>query len=178
MDVRARVILCVSAKPQFEGLVRALEVVGFDVRCVGHLAVAVNAVGPGAPVVVVDDEHPAWLRQVADLLDERPDACVLASVMALIDGGVAIPRGLVPTLVAEVRHGRGHSIPTRVGRIELTDREWQILQLLAQRRTTREIADSLFVSAGTVRSHVSSLLKKVGAVDREDLLRLTAPDRA
>ena len=46
------------------------------------------------------------------------------------------------------------------------------MQLMLQRRTTREIADALFVSVGTVRSHVSALVHKVGAVDREDLLAM------
>ena len=54
----------------------------------------------------------------------------------------------------------------------MTDREWEIMQLMLQRRSTREIADALYVSVGTVRSHVSALMHKVGAVDRDDLITI------
>jgi DNA-binding CsgD family transcriptional regulator len=61
---------------------------------------------------------------------------------------------------------------TAAGPIDVTDREWEIMQLMLQRRTTREIADALFVSVGTVRSHVAALVHKVGAVDRDDLIAI------
>ena len=38
--------------------------------------------------------------------------------------------------------------------------------------TVREIADALYVSVGTVRSHMSALMHKVGAVDRDDLVAM------
>ena len=61
---------------------------------------------------------------------------------------------------------------TAGGRVEVTDREWEILELLIEGRSTREMADKLYISVGTVRSHVSILLKKLGAVDREDAVQL------
>jgi DNA-binding NarL/FixJ family response regulator len=90
----------------------------------------------------------------------------------LLDNGAAIPRGLVPALVEEVRRGRGRSVSTAVGPIDVTEREWEILQLMLQRRSTREISEMLFVSVGTVRSHISALGRKLGAADREDTIRL------
>ena len=99
-------------------------------------------------------------------------AAIVRSVSALLDDGVAIPRRMVPALVDVVRHGRGRSVRTAAGWIDLTEREWEILQLLLQRRSTREMAELLFVSVGTVRSHISVLLKKLGAVDRDDAIRM------
>jgi DNA-binding NarL/FixJ family response regulator len=52
---------------------------------------------------------------------------------------------------------------------QLTNREWEVLVLLGQGRTTREIATRLVVSAGTVRSHVAALLRKLGPPDRVTL---------
>jgi DNA-binding NarL/FixJ family response regulator len=105
----------------------------------------------------------------------RADASVAAIVRTIetVDGsGVAIPRDMVGPLVAQVRHGRGHRLDTIAGPIDVTDREWEILQLMMQRRSTREIADAVFVSVGTVRSHVAALVRKVGAVDRDDLVQM------
>jgi two-component system response regulator DesR len=105
----------------------------------------------------------------------RTDASVDAivrTVQSVYDSGVAIPRDMVGPLVDHVRHGRGHRMMTAAGPIDVTDREWEIMQLMLQRRTTREIADALFVSVGTVRSHVAALVHKVGAVDRDDLISI------
>lgn len=99
-------------------------------------------------------------------------AAIVRTIESVRESGVAIPRDMVPPLVDHVRHGRGHRVETAAGAIDVTDREWEILQLLIQRRSTREMADTLFVSAGTVRSHVSTLLKKLGAVDREDAIAM------
>jgi DNA-binding NarL/FixJ family response regulator len=128
------------------------------------------------PVVLCDMDNPdeflaAVMAGVGGFC--RTDASVDAivrTVRSVYESGVAIPRDMVGPLVAHVRHGRGHRMMTAAGPIDVTDREWEIMQLMLQRRTTREIADALFVSVGTVRSHVSALVHKVGAVDREDLL--------
>jgi DNA-binding NarL/FixJ family response regulator len=48
----------------------------------------------------------------------------------------------------------------------LTDREKEVLRLLAQGRSNREIGDELFVGMETVKSHVGSVLLKLGVRDR------------
>lgn len=45
---------------------------------------------------------------------------------------------------------------------KLTPREKEVLQLLAQDHTSRELASSLFISIETVRSHRKSLIRKLG----------------
>ncbi|MCB0162103.1 MAG: response regulator transcription factor, partial [Caldilineaceae bacterium] len=49
---------------------------------------------------------------------------------------------------------------------ELTDREREILDLIAQGRTNAEIADLLVVSLKTVRNHVSTIFNKLQVADR------------
>lgn len=110
----------------------------------------------------------------------RSDAgvdAIVRTIQSVQASGVAIPRDMVVPLVAQVRHGRGHRMHTVAGPIDVTDREWEIMQLMLQRRSTREIATALYVSAGTVRSHVSALMHKVGAVDRDDLIAMVARAR-
>jgi DNA-binding NarL/FixJ family response regulator len=50
--------------------------------------------------------------------------------------------------------------------VELTERELEILRLVAAGYANREIADALHLAPGTVKNHVSSLLTKLGVRDR------------
>src|SRR3546814_10929199 len=56
--------------------------------------------------------------------------------------------------------------PTPAGAGDLTGREREILVGLARGRTNRQLADELFVSEATVKTHVSSLLMKLGVRSR------------
>jgi DNA-binding NarL/FixJ family response regulator len=55
---------------------------------------------------------------------------------------------------------------------ELTSREWEVLDLLRLGLSTAEIARRLFVSQGTVRSHVAAILRKLRAPDRSSAIRM------
>ncbi len=54
----------------------------------------------------------------------------------------------------------------RPGRLGLTDRELEVLRLVAAGRTNRDIAADLFISAKTASVHVSNILAKLGAANR------------
>ena len=56
--------------------------------------------------------------------------------------------------------------------VELTSREWQVLELLRAGLTTGEIADQLVISRVTVRTHVSAILKKLQVGNRKAALQL------
>jgi len=58
-------------------------------------------------------------------------------------------------------HNRGDSEP-------LTRREWDVLRGLAEGKTNAQIATSLFVAEGTVKTHVKHVLRKLGAANRTD----------
>src|SRR5262245_66677422 len=84
-----------------------------------------------------------------------------------------------------MRHGVGAGIrqtrrvtirggPAEAG---VSEREAEALDLIAERATNAEIASRLFVSIRTVESHVSSLLRKLGASDRRGLARLAGNGR-
>jgi len=107
--------------------------------------------------------------------DDAPSALV-GSIVGLRDHGVSLPRALTKDLVGEIRGGGSHVVRGADGPVKLTHREWQILQFTAQGRTTREIAVELYVAVGTVRSHVSSLLAKLGVGSREEAAALLAQE--
>jgi DNA-binding CsgD family transcriptional regulator len=60
----------------------------------------------------------------------------------------------------------GAKVPDRPARLALTDREFEVLRLVAAGRTNREIAADLFISAKTASVHVSNIMAKLGAANR------------
>ena len=48
----------------------------------------------------------------------------------------------------------------------MTEREREILALLARGASNREISETLYIAGGTVKNHLSSILSKLGVRDR------------
>jgi DNA-binding CsgD family transcriptional regulator len=59
-----------------------------------------------------------------------------------------------------------HALDARVDGFRLTDREREVLMLVAKGRTNRQIAEALFISAKTASVHVSNILTKLGVTNR------------
>jgi len=68
-------------------------------------------------------------------------------------------RGRIPPVIAE-------KLAQRVGSEELSSRELEVLERIVAGRANKEIASDLHISEATVKSHVNSLLGKLGASDR------------
>jgi DNA-binding NarL/FixJ family response regulator len=79
---------------------------------------------------------------------------LIAAILSVHQGIRYLPRAVRDTLAE------------RVPCSELTPREHQVLSLIAQGNSNREIASRLQIAEKTVRIHVSSLLAKLGARDR------------
>jgi DNA-binding NarL/FixJ family response regulator len=103
-------------------------------------------------------------------LRRLPDA--LAGVCS---GEAAIPRTLVARLL-DCFHGREPHWrhPSEGGTAErrLTSREWEVLELLAQGKSTAEIARRLVLSASAVRVHIASIVHKLEVADRTAAIEL------
>ena len=100
--------------------------------------------------------------------DRLPDA--LEGVLA---GEAALPRHLVARLIDEFRNrGRRRMLVAGRRSPELTAREWEVLDLMHQGLSTKRMAERLFVSQVTVRTHVSAVLKKLQVPDRAAAVRL------
>lgn len=103
------------------------------------------------------------------LLKDTDPAHLPHALLGIIDGEAVLPRALVERLVAdfEQRDGAGR----RSGPLaKLTEREWEILDLLRRGMSTAQIAAKLFVTQVTVRSHVSAILRKLHVTDRESAI--------
>lgn len=102
------------------------------------------------------------------------------ALLAVLRGEIAVPRKLIVALVRPFRQNgqRRVALPSTGRTVELTERQWQIFQLLQAGHSTVEIAERLTVSPGTVRSHISGLLRKLRVVDRAAAVRiLGGPDQ-
>jgi DNA-binding NarL/FixJ family response regulator len=105
------------------------------------------------------------------LKDTDPDRLPLA-LRGVLEGEAALPRHLVALVIDEFRErGRRRPLLKRRG-VVLTDREWEVLELMSQGLSTFEIADRLFIEPVTVRSHVSAILKKLQVSSRREALEL------
>jgi DNA-binding NarL/FixJ family response regulator len=88
----------------------------------------------------------------------------------IVDAVRVVARGESLLFPAAVRALAARHVGTRVGhavlRAELTDREREVLLLMARGLSNTEIAGELYLGLQTVKTHVSSLLRKLGARDR------------
>jgi DNA-binding NarL/FixJ family response regulator len=94
-----------------------------------------------------------------------------ASQRELVSAVRRVLRGealLRPDLTAQLisRLGREHRPAAPAGPERLTPREHEVLRLLAQGQTNREIASALVVSVGTIKVHVEHILAKLNVADR------------
>ncbi len=88
------------------------------------------------------------------------------AVEVLADGGTLIAPTITERLLRTIR-----STPPPLGSPEaplesLTERELEVLRLMAEGYGNREIAEALFLAEGTVKNRVSGILLKLGARDR------------
>lgn len=84
----------------------------------------------------------------------------------VIHEAISSQRPVLPEIASELLfHALSRSEHRQAGH-ELTRREREVLDLIAQGMSNKEIAATLFVSVGTVKAHVSNLLRKLGAADR------------
>jgi DNA-binding NarL/FixJ family response regulator len=101
------------------------------------------------------------------LLKDAPTAEVVAAVRAVAAGDAVLSATVTRQLLDQV----GRRLPAAVSRVTdglaaLTDREREVLRLLAAGLSNAEIAAALVVSEATVKTHVSHLLGKLGLRDR------------
>ena len=123
------------------------------------------------------------------ILSEFPDARIIVISTYVCDEEIynALQAGAMAYLVKSVQReeliqairkaagGQRHIPPEvaarlaeRVGRSQLSARELDVLRLLVGGKRNRAIADELDITEGTVKLHVSSILGKLGALDRTE----------
>jgi DNA-binding NarL/FixJ family response regulator len=144
----------------------------------GISAAAKICAQPVGPLVVMLTSHPdddELLRvvragAVGYLRKDMDPGRLPNAIEGVLAGEAAVPRELVPGLIDEIR-ARGRRRRSSLG-VELTSREWDVLDLLEKGAATAEIASALCLSPVTVRRHLSAAVEKLGAGDRETAVSL------
>ncbi|WP_067600248.1 response regulator [Nocardiopsis listeri] len=130
---------------------------------------------PGVPALVLttfdDDELVlGCLRAGARgyLLKDVPPEELVAAIHRVAAGQTVLGGPAAERLVAAL------SVPVPVepepaAPAALSDREWEVARLVGEGRTNREIARALFITEGTAKNHVTSILRKLELRDRTAL---------
>lgn len=99
----------------------------------------------------------------AFLLKDASEERLTAAIRVVADGGSLFAPSVTRRLIEEFA-SRGHE--RTVDLAGLTDRETEVLRLVARGMSNQEIAAQLFVTENTVKTHVARLLMKLGVRDR------------
>ncbi|PVG84518.1 DNA-binding response regulator [Nocardioides gansuensis] len=153
MDIRMPVLDGVEATRQLAGPgvkdpVAVVVITTFDLDEYVHGALQAGATG-----FLLKDAGP-------ELLGE--------AIRAAMRGDSLISPSITRRLLASFA-GTGRSTPPGQPVAPLTDREEQVLLTLARGRTNAEIAEELHISLSTVKTHIGSLMAKLGARNRVEV---------
>ena len=124
-------------------------------------------------VVLASSDDPYAVRAAfqagaqAYLLKSASPMVVTDGVRRVLDGGVYADPSVAPVLAAGTRVPGTDNTPR-----ELSGREVEVLQLVADGRSNKEIGEALNLSALTVKSHLSRIGRKLGTGDRAQMVAL------
>ncbi|OEU88073.1 LuxR family transcriptional regulator [Streptomyces abyssalis] len=173
------VVLMDVRMPEMDGLEAARKLLGAGS---GHAPRAGSGAGSAAgagsahrPKVLmlttfdVDDYVYEALRAGASgfLLKDAPPADLIAAVRIVAEGEALLAPSVTRRLIADFARQRPAPSASRELRLNgLTDRETEVLELIARGRSNTEIADALVLAEQTVKTHVSRIFAKLRLRDR------------
>jgi two-component system, NarL family, response regulator NreC len=153
------------------------DVVVLDVTLPGRSGIeampAIKAAAPGARVLVLSmQDDPSYVREafaagaMGYVLKEAADTEVVAAVREVAAGGRYVHPALGARLAAADADARA-----RQQYDPLSDREREVLRLLALGHTNQEIAKMLYISVRTAETHRAHIMQKLRLSTRAELVR-------
>lgn len=130
---------------------------------------------PEVPVIMLTTyDHAMYVRRALAegasgymLKDATPEDLQQAIKVALSGGGNVLSPKVIQNLFEEMESGGGSSLESgRRQEANLTQRETDILSLLAEGRSNRDISRALYLSEKTVKAHLAAIFRKLGVSNR------------
>jgi DNA-binding NarL/FixJ family response regulator len=103
---------------------------------------------------------------VGYLLKDAPSENLFAAIRAAARGESFLQPSVTTRVLAEFTRHTDQPVASVTLVEPLSDREHEILRLIAKGSTNREIAEALFITEGTVKNHVTNILSKLDVRDR------------
>jgi len=103
---------------------------------------------------------------VGYLLKDAPSEILFAAIRAAARGESFLQPSVTTRVLAEFTRLSDQPVASVTLVEPLSDREHEILRLIAKGSTNREIAEALFITEGTVKNHVTNILSKLDVRDR------------
>jgi two-component system, NarL family, response regulator NreC len=161
----------------FEARAHKPDVIVLDVVMPGESGIEalpkLKKEAPGAKVLVLSmQDDPRYVREAfaqganGYVLKEAVDAEVVGAVREIAAGGEYVHPALGARLVAADAQERAAAAAD-----PLSDREREVLRLLALGHTSQEIAKTLYISVRTAETHRAHIMQKLGLSTRAELVR-------
>jgi two-component system response regulator NreC len=128
-------------------------------------------------LILTMHDDPAYLRSALAagasgyLLKRAVDSELIAAIRAVHRGGIFVDPRLASILVQDVLAKKGTKAGPREPINILSDRELQVLQLVARGYSSAQIAKQIFVGVKTVETYRSRFAEKLGLRTRSDVIR-------
>ncbi len=100
------------------------------------------------------------------VLKDIPPGELVTAVRTIAEGGALLAPSITRRLIGRFAEHLAHDTQVSSRLERLTNREREVLSAIARGLNNTEISEKLFISAATVKSHVSSILSKLGLRDR------------
>jgi DNA-binding NarL/FixJ family response regulator len=105
---------------------------------------------------------------VGYVVKDTPFGVLVEAIESVVDGGAVVSPRMGAKLFDTVAQLLRHRDVVSTRKPQLTGRELEVLRLIADGMTSREIGDKLFISENTVKNHVRNILDKLGLHSRNE----------
>lgn len=174
-------ILAASADAE-EAMARVREakpnVVLLDFGLEGHdslaLTTTVRRDVPEAKVIIlgllpIEEDVASYVRAGASgfIMRDATFEDFVRTIRSVVEGSVVLPPQLTGSLFSQIaRHAMGRGAPRELVAVRLTQRERQVIDLIAEGLANKDIAARLHIAIHTVKSHVHNVLEKLALHSR------------
>ena len=135
----------------------------------------INAVAPDAAVVLLtgsesEEDLVAAVKLGARgyIVKDMPFDQLVISIDSVADGGAALSPVMAGKLFDLTRQLVLHQDIIRTRKPTLTSREIEVLEMVSDGKTSRQIGDLLYISENTVKNHIRNILDKLGLHSRNE----------